>query len=255
MCCTRSITGRVLKEVTVLNSAQNSSANEPMHISIADSLAHEILNDIWKPGESKKLEDIQEEFSISRTVAREATRLLASLRCVQFQRGTGVIAQDPTQWDDMNVRVISWKLHSDSREDELRALTELRLAIEPAAAAGCASRGSIEERTCIAVIGHEMIRAAREQRFADFHDLDVQFHTLMLKHSGNLLFADLSVIVETVLRGRVDINLFPPQPDEQALQSHENVAQAIASGDAVAASQAMKEIVSEVNHALGLSAL
>ncbi|TCD54382.1 FadR family transcriptional regulator [Alloscardovia theropitheci] len=232
-----------------------SNSKEPLHVSVADSLAHEILDGQWLPGYSKKLEDIQAQFDISRTVAREATRLLSSLRCVQFQRGTGVIACAPDLWDDMSTRVIAWKLYSPYREDELRALTELRLAIEPAAAAGCAQRASIQERTHISATGIEMVKAAKEGKIAQFHQLDIQFHTLMLKHSGNPLFADLSGMVETVLRGRVEINMFPQKPDEKALKSHEQVAHAILMGEPQAASEAMKAIVSEVNSALGLAAL
>ncbi|WP_418969194.1 FadR/GntR family transcriptional regulator [Alloscardovia omnicolens] len=229
--------------------------NNPLHLSIADALAHEILNDLWVPGTNKKLEQIQDQYEISRTVAREATRLLASLRCVQFQRGTGVIACAPEDWDDLNTRVISWKLRSPYRHDELRDLTELRLVVEPAAAAGCASRGSIESRTRIAVVGHELIKAAREDRLQDFHALDIEFHASLLENCGNPIFAELSSTVATVLRGRVEINLYPQHPEESALLAHEKVAQAVLTGDAQGAYDAMHDIVSEVNTALGLSAM
>lgn len=231
------------------------NGNEPLHIYIADALAHQILDDSWAPGSSVTLEEIQTRFSISRTVAREATRLLTSLGCAQFQRGTGVIACPPEHWDDLNSRVISWKLHSSYRKDELRALTELRLAVEPAAAAGCAVRGSIEARTRVAVIGHDMIKAVRESRLDDFHDLDVDFHTSILLHSGNPLFAELSSSVESVLRGRVEINMYPQQPEESALNAHEQVYRAVLNGDGSAAHNAMLDIVNEVNSALGLSAI
>lgn len=233
----------------------DASAHEPLHVSISNALAREILDGLWVPGKSKKLEDIQQQFDISRTVAREATRLLASLGCVHFQRGVGVIACDPAEWDDMSVRVITWKLHSKYRKDELRVLTELRLAVEPVAAAGCAARGSVTERASIGAIGLDMVKAAHEDKLQHFHLLDIQFHTLILKHSGNPLFADLSVIIETVLRGRVEINLFPVKPVNEALNWHTQVAHAIIAGDDVAASQAMRLIVGEVNTTLGLSAL
>ncbi|MFD0704464.1 FadR/GntR family transcriptional regulator [Alloscardovia venturai] len=233
----------------------DSSTNEPLHISIADKLAHEILDGIWISGTSKKLEDIQSQFGISRTVAREAARLLESLRCVQLLRGTGIIAMSPETWANLDTRVITWKLQSNLHKQELAALTELRLVVEPAAAAGCASRSTIEARTRIAVTGHEMIKAARENRLKNFHTLDTQFHTELLKNSGNPLFAELSTLVEAVLRGRVDIGLYPSQPKEEALQAHEQVAQAVLEGNAANAAAAMKDIVSEVNTALGLSAI
>lgn len=229
--------------------------DDPLHLSIADALAKDIVNHRWELGSTRKLEDIQAQFGISRTVAREATRLLASLGCVKFQRGTGVIACSPEQWNDLNVRVINWKLHSPYRETELRALTELRLAIEPAAAAGCAVRGSIEARSTIAVLGHDMLTAVRENRLNDFHELDLQFHTLLLANSGNPLFAHLSSIVASVLRGRVDMNMYPAQPNQQAIDNHFAVAQAVMAGNATEANNTMRAIVAEVNSALGLAAM
>lgn len=229
--------------------------NAPLHLSIADSLADEIVNNKWEPKTNRKLEDIQKQYGISRTVAREATRLLASLGCVQFQRGTGVIACNPENWDDLNTRVITWKLHSPYRENELRALTELRLVVEPAAAAGCALRGDVEIRYKLGVIGHDMVKAVEENRLAEFHELDIQFHTLLLANSGNPIFAKLSSIVESVLRGRVELNLYPQKPNKEAILNHKKVTQAIMEGDAAAASAAMHDIVAEVNTALGLAAL
>lgn len=238
-----------------MSESTENGTNEPLHISIANELADDILSGAWKPGTSKRLDEIQDQFGISRTVAREATRLLSSIRCVQLQRGTGVIACKPDEWDDLSTRVITWKLHSSLREQELRTLTELRLCVEPAAAAGCASRGSVENRARIAALGHELIKAARENRLADFHNLDVQFHTLLLTSSGNPLFAELKTVVEAVIRGRVEIDMYPPQPEEEALHAHERVAQAVLKGDSAAARDAMHDIVAEVNSALDLSTL
>ena len=42
-----------------------------------------------------------------------------------------------------------------------------------------------------------------------FHDLDVEFHTLILRESGNELFAALADTIATVLRGRVELGKYP----------------------------------------------
>lgn len=100
-----------------------------------------------------------------------------------------------------------------------------------------------------------MVKAVEENRLADFHELDIQFHTLLLANSGNPIFAKLSSIVESVLRGRVELNLYPQKPNKKAILNHKKVTQAIMEGDAAAASAAMHDIVAEVNTALGLAAL
>lgn len=238
-----------------MGNTQDSNANEPLHLSVADQLAREILENVWQPGTSKRLDEIQKQFGVSRTVAREATRLLSSLGCVSSLRGTGFIACTADKWNELSSHVITWKLHSNLRQQELRTLTELRLSIEPAAAAGCAIRGSIEARARIAALGHDLVKAGRENCLDEFHKLDIQFHTQLLESSGNPIFAELKTIVEAVLRGRVEIDMYPPAPEEEALLAHERVAQAVLTGNAAEARDAMHDIVAEVNSALSLSAL
>lgn len=89
----------------------------------------------------------------------------------------------------------------------------------------------------------------------DFHALDIEFHAGLLRNCGNPIFAELSSTVATVLRGRVEINMYPQHPEESALSAHEKVAQAVVAGDAHAAYEAMYDIVSEVNTAIGLTAM
>lgn len=70
-----------------------------------------------------------------------------------------------------------------------------------------------------------------EAGLAQFHDLDVEFHTLILHESGNELFAALSDTIATVLRGRVELGKYPMKPKSDALDAHDAVADAIAKGE------------------------
>ena len=89
-----------------------------------------------------------------------------------------------------------------------------------------------------------------EAGLAQFHDLDVEFHTLILHESGNELFAALSDTIATVLRGRVELGKYPMKPKSDALDAHDAVADAIAKGEPERARSAMLDIVDEVARAL-----
>ncbi|MBM6698788.1 FadR family transcriptional regulator [Bifidobacterium pullorum subsp. saeculare] len=221
-----------------------------MHEPVAERLALDIIDGRWLPDSPRTLEDIQSEFGVSRTVAREASRQLESARAIEIRRRVGLIPRSPDQWQALSPQVISWKLHSTQRRQELLSLTELRLCIEPMAARLAASRAPLESKAKLPVLALEMRRDGTEGRLAAFHDADIVFHTLILRSCGNELFAAFSDTVATVLRGRVEIDMYPRRPNPEALDAHVAVAEAIWTGDADRAASAMQAIVDEVGTAI-----
>ncbi|MBU1802078.1 MAG: FCD domain-containing protein, partial [Actinobacteria bacterium] len=79
-----------------------------------------------------------------------------------------------------------------------------------------------------------------------FLEHDVAFHRLLLRTSGNAMFAGLCDVVEEVLRGRTDHHLMPPEPKPEARDLHTEVAVAVAGGDAATARAAMSALCLEV---------
>ena len=141
------------------------------------------------------------------------------------------------------------------REQQLYSLTELRLAVEPAAAASAARLAPIDVKAKFPVYAAQMRQAAEtseegEDGLSRFHELDVEFHSLILRESGNELFAALAGTIATVLRGRVELGKYPMKPKPAALDAHDAVADAIAKGEPERARTAMLDIVDEVARAL-----
>lgn len=223
---------------------------EHMHIPVANQLASDIIDGTWEPGTALTLEAIQARFDVSRTVAREASRHLEAAGAIAIRRRVGLVAQPPEEWQALNPQVIAWKLHSSQRKRELLALTELRLSIEPAAARYAAVRATLEDKAKLPVMALQMKQLGEQGSLPEFHKLDIEFHRQILRCSGNELFAAFADTVETVLRGRVEINMYPHQPAPEALRAHLAVGEAILNGDADGAYEAMREIVDEVDEAL-----
>lgn len=115
------------------------SASELMHRGVACELGIEIIDGDWAVGASRTLEEIQSRFGVSRTVAREASRQLESMGLAHTRRRLGLVAQPMTQWNVLDPTLIGWRLRSRHRDDQIYTLTQLRLAVEPAAAASAAS--------------------------------------------------------------------------------------------------------------------
>ena len=201
--------------------AGNENGGELLQDAVCRTLAIEMLDGKWPAGESLTLEDVQNRFGISRTVAREVAKTLESMGAVTVCRRVGLVARPFSDWQALNHQVIEWRLHSTQRERQLSSLTELRLAVEPAAAASAARLASIDVKAKFPVYAAQMRQIAESNEegaagLTKFHDLDVEFHTLILRESGNELFAALADIIATVLRGRVELGKYPMKPKPAA---------------------------------------
>ncbi|WIK64096.1 FadR/GntR family transcriptional regulator [Gleimia hominis] len=219
---------------------------------ICTTLAVEILDGDWPEKTALTLEEIQHRFGISRTVAREVAKLLEAVNAVTVRRRVGLVPNPVQQWDALNTQVIQWKLASTHRKQQLLDLTELRLAIEPAAAASAAQVAPAQVRALMPVLAAQLRRTGEAGELDEFHVLDIQFHTTLLRHSGNELFSAFADVVATVLRGRVELHMYPQRPKPEALDAHEAVGAAVWEGKPEQARIAMRQIVDEVAHALDI---
>ena len=156
--------------------------------------------------------EFQRRFDVSRTVAREVAKSLETAKVVTVHRRIGLVSQPVEEWDALSTQVIHWKLHSTHRKEQLRTLTELRLAIEPAAATSAARYAPIDVKSRLPLLAAELRHTGENGRPDEFHKLDIEFHSLILRNSGNEMFASLSTIITTVLSGRVELHMYPQKP-------------------------------------------
>jgi DNA-binding FadR family transcriptional regulator len=227
----------------------NGSATPLRHRAISRELGIQIIDGVWSPGQARTLEDVQTTFDVSRTVAREVSRQLESMGLVHTRRRLGLVAQEMDEWRVLDPQLIDWRLRSTRREDQIYSLTQLRLAVEPAAAASAAKFASVHTRARLLPLAAEMRRTGEAGRLHEFLEFDIEFHRLLLKSCGNELFAALSDLVAVVLRGRTELGLMPAQPKPEALAGHEAVAEAVFKGDPEASRAAMQSILDEVHEA------
>ena len=193
-------------------------------------------------------------------MACEVAKSLETAKVVTVRRRIGLVSQPVEEWDALSTQVIHWKLHSTHRKEQLRTLTELRLAIEPAAATSAARYAPIDMKSQLPLLAAELRHTGENGRLdefhkldIEFHKLDIEFHSLILRNSGNEMFASLSTIIATVLSVRVELHMYPQKPKPEALDAHDAVAQAIWQSSPDNARQAMRRIVDEVAETLQLS--
>lgn len=218
-------------------------AAEPIYNTVVDIVAGEIVSGRIQPGVVLSLVSLQQDFSISRTVAREVMRMLESVGMVHPQRSVGLVVLPTSDWDVLDARVIEWRLNCDGRETQLRSLSELRAAVEPMAAAAAARNASREQRTRIVELAERLTELGDQGESQEFLEADIAFHRLLLTASGNELFAALRDVFTVTLAGRVRHGLMPIQPRPEALAWHVAVASAVARADAAAAFELSGELL------------
>ncbi|MFF2246941.1 FadR/GntR family transcriptional regulator [Arthrobacter sp. NPDC058130] len=195
-------------------------------------------------------EHLEDELKVSRSVVREAVRVLQSLGLVETIKRVGIRVLPSNRWNPFDPLVIRWRLAGEGRGAQLRSLAELRTAVEPVAAELAAANAPEELRRELVEISHAMRDAGKAGDVPRFLELDILFHSLLLTGSGNEMFANMVGQVTETLTGRTIHGLMPDHPRETALQWHVDVAEAIAAGEAAAAREAsnriMRETISEM---------
>ena len=221
-----------------------------LHNRVLAALGPAIAAGEYAAGRTFTLQGLEADFGVSRTVAREAVRVLESMRLVVSRPRTGIRVRPMPDWNIFDPQLIRWRLAGSGRMEQLRSLNELRSAVEPGAAALAARRGAPGDRARLVEIADEMVHAGRTGDLDTFLELDIAFHRRILELSGNEMLAGLSQVVSEVLVGRTSYDLMPRHPRPEALRLHKAAAQAVRDGLPDAAETAMRAIVTEVVEAL-----
>ncbi|MFE2376689.1 FadR/GntR family transcriptional regulator [Streptomyces sp. NPDC059398] len=214
-----------------------------LHGQVVDRIGQSLAAEEIRAGEVLRLEDVQERYGVSRTVAREAVRVLESKRVVTSRPRVGITVRPVTDWNLYDPQVIRWRLASPRRETQLRELAELRAAVEPSAAALAATGAGDGERRALSAHAQAMAGAARAGDSRGFIAADAAFHRALLTASGNGMFAQLSEVTEELLVARRELLLMPDQVETDTVRRHQEVADAIAEGRAADAARAVSAVV------------
>ena len=157
-------------------------------------------------------EQLEDELKVSRSVVREAVRVLQSLGLVETIKRVGIRVLPAHRWNPFDPLVIRWRLAGEGRGAQLRSLAELRSAVEPVAAELAAENAPEQLRSELVDISLAMREAGRTGEMPTFLELDIRFHSLLLSGSGNEMFANLMGQVTETLTGRTVHGLMPDHP-------------------------------------------
>ncbi|HEY8753583.1 MAG TPA: FCD domain-containing protein [Arthrobacter sp.] len=213
------------------------------HAAIVERLGLDITSGELSEGLVVRSEELAQRYAVTRSVLREGLRVLETLGMVTSRRNVGVSICPDAEWNVFDPLVIRWRLAGSGRGAQLRSLTELRSAVEPLAAKLAATRIADDDGRKLLELAARLVGAADAGDLDAFLPLDIEFHALILRASGNEMLRSLESAIGEVLTGRTHHGLMPTHPEPEARRLHLEVAKAVAAGEPAKAHAAMQRIV------------
>jgi DNA-binding FadR family transcriptional regulator len=207
-----------------------------LHARVVNSLGQEIVDGGYAAGDILNLDQISQTFAVSRSVIREALRVLQSLGMVEPRQRLGTQVLPRESWDLMNPHIIVWRGRGAEYFTQMRELLELRLGIEPVAARLSARLMTPEQRDAVAAAAETMVAANIARDGRAFLEADIAFHAQILVGSGNAVIGHFAGTVEALLRTREDEKRFTiTEYTPASAHRHNELAHALVEGDEEAA--------------------
>jgi DNA-binding FadR family transcriptional regulator len=230
-----------MQDLTPLD-VRNSLGRNLTH-GMLDALGRAIVTGVYEGKIFPTEAELTKQHAVSRAVTREAVKMLTAKGLLTARPRQGTMVQPESSWNLFDPDVLHWLLESKFSLALLRQFSELRVAIEPAAAELAAQVGDADGMAMIDAGYGRMVAA--ESGDDDELEADIAFHVAVLRSSGNPFYAQFQDVVATALRTSIRFtNRFKGR--SASLPAHKAVKEAIAARDPAAARLAMEVIIHDV---------
>ncbi len=196
--------------------------------------------------------ELSQQFNISRSVTREAVKMLTAKGLIASRPRQGIRVMPSTHWNMFDADVLGWTLNARPSLELLREFTQLRMAIEPEAAALAAENHKDAGR--LKVIGDALARMKKADEGQDDPlAADIEFHCAILAASNNRFFFQLREFIQVALRVSIASTNQLKGVLTADYDDHKRIYDAICAGDQEGASKAVKTLLQEVMQLINVS--
>jgi GntR family galactonate operon transcriptional repressor len=212
---------------------------ERLHDQVVRTLALRIMD-----GDLQSLPpepDLCKDLKVSRTILREAVKVLAAKGMVEVGPKVGTRVLPRRHWNLLDPKLLEWQSQNGIQAHFFHNICEVREIIEPAAAE-LAAKGATKEEIAEIERAWKDMKENLEDSEA-FTAADLRFHESIVAASHNELLQWLNGTIQTVLRTSFDLSIRAPHAVEASLPLHEQVLRGIRSHNAPAARKAMVRLI------------
>ena len=211
------------------------------HFAVAESIGSRIVQGDYPSGTILPNEaDWASDFGVSRSVVREAIKMLAAKNLLTSRPRVGSRVEPRENWNLLDHDVLGWYTMGPDRASILRAVQQFRHIIEPEAAALAAQYRCEEQMAAISLACQQMATAPNvpERSLAD-----VRFHLGILRASANELLIPLGVLIDSALRNLFVLITREAGDLRYAQDLHNNIEKAIRQKKPNAARLAVRKLL------------
>ncbi len=189
-------------------------------------LSGEIQPLVYLPKES----ELCAQYGVSRTVIREATKILESKGLLRSRSRVGTQVLDPNEWNMLDADLLAWAGSEFHDPRFVQSLMEARFIIEPAAAELAAERANPRDLARLDEAYQRMHVSLPPNAPHDVQkcsEADLDFHTALLVASHNHVLIQLANVIRAALRALFELTTHLGSAHERALHLHGQVVEAV----------------------------
>ena len=168
------------------------------------------------------------QYGASRSVLREAVKMLTAKGLLGARPRQGTWVEPEEKWNLLDPDILGWLLERKFSPALLIEFSEIRLAVEPGAAALAARNGGPAEKAAVRSAIERMQAAERGED--DPLESDIAFHVAVLRASMNRFYAQLTGLTATALRFSIRTTNRYKGVRLASVADHKKVADAILAG-------------------------
>ena len=183
------------------------------------------------------------QLGVSRTILREAVKVLADKGMVEARQKLGTRARPRTAWNQLDPDILGWWAELGPNTHFLRDLCDVRLAIEPTTSGFAAVRATSDEIEAIGRCLEQREAKVKAGNFGEAVDLNLEFHSAVAAACHNSLLEQLNRAISRPLRIALSYTTGLHASDVLDIAAHRQLYEAICNHDSMKAGAAAERIV------------
>lgn len=222
---------------------RSSTAFRSLYAQTVETIGSRIVGGRYTPGTALPIDELEQDFGISKSVLREALRVLASKGLIDTKQKRGTVVSPRSSWNLLDADMLRWQ-GGEPDAAFLANLAEVRRIVEPAAAQLAATRRSEADLEALRAALQEMSDAASDPGAAV--EADLAFHRALLDAAHNELLSRMEVVIEAGLRAR-DVLVHSGEHLPDWVPVHRGVFDAIEAGAGADAARAVEALLEQAS--------